>query len=127
MDTETTLCLVDDSLVEAVYSAIPGSKYDQDNQGYVFPSSTSANDLPQVTLSNGDASVPFQKEDLSFADAGNGMVDGSIQSRGSMGMDIYGHAVLKAMYAIFDMNNGSPRFGWVQWKEATQNTAAPPS
>ncbi|KAF2850183.1 acid protease [Plenodomus tracheiphilus IPT5] len=127
MDTGTTLCLVDDSLVEAVYQAIPGSKYDQNSQGYVFPTSTSVNDLPEVTLAIGDVSVAFQKEDLGFADAGNGMVYGSIQSRGSMDMDIYGDAVLKAMYAIFDMNNGSPRFGWVQRKEANQNTEAPPS
>ncbi|EOA81928.1 uncharacterized protein SETTUDRAFT_156821 [Exserohilum turcica Et28A] len=127
MDTGTTLCLVDDSLVEAVYKAIPGAKYDDTNQGYIFPASTSASSLPDIQLAIGDAMVSFQKEDLGFADAGNGMVYGSIQSRGSMNMDIYGDAVLKAMYAIFDMNNGSPRFGWVQRKEQTQNTAVPPS
>lgn len=144
MDTGTTLCLVDDTLVEAVYKAIPGSKYDSNNQGYVYPANTSVDQLPSVTLAIGDAAVAFQKEDLGFADAGNGMVYGSIQSRGTMDMDIYGDAVLKAMYAvccvplccvmkatkktqIFDMNNGSPRFGWVQRKEANQNTAAPPA
>jgi len=127
MDTGTTLCLVDDALVEAVYKAIPGATYDSNNQGYVFPANTTADQLPQVTLAIVDAQVAFQKEDLGFADAGNGMVYGSIQSRGTMNMDIYGDAVLKAIYAIFDMNNGSPRFGWVQRKEATQNTAAPPS
>jgi hypothetical protein len=100
MDTGTTLCLVDDSLVEAVYKAIPGSKYDSNSQGYVFPSNTSADQLPDVTLAIGDAQVSFQKEDLGFADAGNGMVFGSIQSRGTMDMDIYGDAVLKAMYAV---------------------------
>ncbi|KAF9699986.1 hypothetical protein EKO04_002042 [Ascochyta lentis] len=127
MDTGTTLCLVDDSLVDAVYKAIPGSKYDQSSQGYVFPSNTSADDLPDVQLAIGDTMVAFQKEDLGFADAGNGMVYGSIQSRGSMDMDIYGDAVLKAMYAIFDMNNGKPRFGYIQRKESSQNTTAPPS
>ncbi|KAJ4349263.1 hypothetical protein N0V95_004754 [Ascochyta clinopodiicola] len=127
MDTGTTLCLVDDSLVDAVYKAIPGSKYDQSSQGYVFPSNTSADDLPDVQLAIGDAMVQFQKEDLGFADVGNGMVYGSIQSRGSMDMDIYGDAVLKAMYAIFDMNNGNPRFGFIQRKESNQNTTAPPS
>ena len=100
MDTGTTLCLVDDTLVEAVYKAIPGAKYDQNNQGYVFPSSTAAADLPEVKLAIGDDMVVFQKEDFGFADAGNGMVYGSIQSRGSMDMDIYGDAVLKAMYAV---------------------------
>ncbi|UPX15080.1 uncharacterized protein EKO05_0005543 [Ascochyta rabiei] len=127
MDTGTTLCLVDDSLVDAVYKAIPGSKYDQNSQGYVFPSNTSVDNLPDVQLAIGDKMVQFQKEDLGFADAGNGMVYGSIQSRGSMDMDIYGDAVLKAMYAIFDMNNGTPRFGFVQRKESTQNTTAPSS
>lgn len=126
MDTGTTLCLVDDTLVEEVYAAIPGSKYDSASQGYVFPSSTTADKLPAVTLAIGDAQVAFQKEDLGFADAGSGMVYGSIQSRGSMDMDIYGDAVLKAMYAVFDVNGGSPRFGWVQRKEANQNTGVPP-
>ncbi|KAK3210225.1 hypothetical protein GRF29_44g2074986 [Pseudopithomyces chartarum] len=126
MDTGTTLCLVDDTLVDEVYAAIPGSKYDQNNQGYVFPSDTSVDKLPEVTLAIGDKQVIFQKEDLGFADAGNGMVYGSIQSRGNMDMDIYGDAVLKAMYAMFDMNNGKPRFGWVQRKEANQNTDVPP-
>lgn len=106
MDTGTTLCLVDDALVEAVYKAIPGSKYDQNNQGYVFPSSTSADSLPDVRLAIGDSMVAFQKEDLGFADAGNGMVYGSIQSRGSMDMDIYGDAVLKAMYAVSSWPQG---------------------
>ena len=91
---------MDDALVDAVYKAIPGAKYDQSNQGYVFPTSTSADDLPEIKLAIGDAMVTFQKEDLGFADAGNGMVYGSIQSRGSMDMDIYGDAVLKAMYAV---------------------------
>lgn len=100
MDTGTTLCLVDDELVDAVYKAIPGAQYDQKSQGYVFPSTTSADDLPDVRLAIGEAEVIFQKEDLGFADAGNGMVYGSIQSRGSMDMDIYGDAVLKAMYAV---------------------------
>jgi hypothetical protein len=100
MDTGTTLCLVDDKLVEAVYKAIPGSKYDDNNQGYVFPANTSVDQLPDVKLAIGDAQVSFQKEDLGFADAGNGMVYGSIQSRGTMDMDIYGDAVLKAIYAV---------------------------
>ena len=103
MDTGTTLCLVDDTLVAAVYKAIPGSKYDSTQQGYLFPSSTTADQLPVVTLAIGSAQVTFQKEDFGFADAGNGMVYGSIQSRGSMTMDIYGDAVLKAIYAVCDI------------------------
>jgi len=100
MDTGTTLCLVYDTFVEAVYKAIPGSRYDSTQQGYIFPASTAVEDLPVVTLAIGDQQVTFQKEDLGFADAGNGMVYGSSQSRGDMDMDIYGDAVLKAIYAV---------------------------
>lgn len=83
-DTGTTLALVDDSTVEAIYKAIPGSKYDSSQQGYVFPSSTTADQLPTVAFAVGNNLYTVQKEDLAFSDAGNGMVFGGIQSRGSM-------------------------------------------
>ena len=60
MDTGTTLCLVDDTLVKEVYAAIPGSKYDDTQQGYLFPSNTTADKLPTITLAIGDAQVQFQ-------------------------------------------------------------------
>ena len=81
-DTGTTLALVDDATVEAIYKAIPGSKYDSSQQGYTFPSNTSAADLPSVSFAVGTKQFVVQKEDLAFADAGNGMVFGGIQSRG---------------------------------------------
>ena len=46
--------------------------------------------------------MTLHKEDLAFADAGNGMTFGGIQSRGNMPFSIYGDTCLKAMYAIFD-------------------------
>ncbi|KAF2091885.1 acid protease [Saccharata proteae CBS 121410] len=124
-DTGTTLALVDDSTVEAIYAAIPGSKYDNTQQGYVFPTSTTADQLPTVTFAVGDKQFAVQKEDLAFADAGNDMVYGGIQSRGDMTFDILGDTFLKGIYAIFDQ--GNTRFGAVQRKEAQQNLQAPPS
>ncbi|PQE04796.1 Peptidase aspartic catalytic protein [Rutstroemia sp. NJR-2017a BBW] len=124
-DTGTTLALVSDEVCEAIYKAIPGSTYDDQQQGYVFPSNTSADDLPVVTFAVGGKQFAVQKEDLGFADAGNGMVYGGIQSRGSMTFDILGDTFLKGIYAIFDQ--GNTRFGAVQRTEATQNTSAPPS
>ncbi|KAL1310706.1 hypothetical protein AAFC00_000964 [Neodothiora populina] len=117
MDTGTTLCLVDDNFLKQIYDAIPGSKYDDTQQGYVFPSSTSASDLPVVTVAIGNNQFTINKEDLAFADAGNGMVYGGIQSRGSMDFDIYGDVVLKSIYAIFDQ--GNTRFGAVQRASST--------
>jgi hypothetical protein len=124
-DTGTTLALVSDTVCEQIYNAIPGATYDQTQQGYVFPSSVTADQLPTVTFAVGGKQFAVQKEDLSFADAGNGMVYGGIQSRGSMTFDILGDTFLKSIYAIFDQ--GNTRFGAIQRTEPTQNLAAPPS
>jgi len=124
-DTGTTLALVSDATCKAIYDAIPNATYDAQQQGYVFPSNTSANDLPVVTFAVGGKQFAVQKEDLGFADAGNGMVYGGIQSRGSMTFDILGDTFLKGIYAIFDQ--GNTRFGAVQRTETNQNTSAPPS
>ena len=99
-DTGTTLCLVDDSTCQAIYKAIPGGTYDSSQQGYVFPASTTADQLPVISFAVGDQQFPVQKEDLGFADAGNGMVYGGIQSRGSNPFDILGDVFLKSVYAV---------------------------
>jgi len=99
-DTGTTLALVSDNTCKAIYDAIPGSTYDSTQQGYTFPSSTTADQLPVVTFAVGDTQFAVQKEDLAFADAGNGMVYGGIQSRGTMTFDILGDTFLKGIYAV---------------------------
>lgn len=143
-DTGTTLALVSDATCKAVsssfhfkfvpnnvtdsyqiYAAIPGSTYDSTQQGYVFPSSTTADKLPVVTFAVGDNQFAVNKEDLGFADAGNGMVYGGIQSRGDMTFDILGDTFLKSIYAIFDQGNN--RFGAVPHPVVSQNTSAPPA
>ena len=99
-DTGTTLALVDDATCKAIYAAIPGATYDSSQQGYVFPSSVTADQLPVVTFAVGDQQFAVQKEDLAFADAGNGNVYGGIQSRGDMTFDILGDTFLKSIYAV---------------------------
>lgn len=100
MDTGTTLALVSDDVCEAVYGAIPGATYDQQNQGWVYPSDTTVDQLPDVSIAIGDKQFIVQKEDLGFADAGNGTIYGGIQSRGDMTFDILGDTVLKGIYAV---------------------------
>jgi hypothetical protein len=108
-DTGTTLALVADATCKAIYAAIPGSTYDSTQQGYLFPSSTTADQLPVVTFAVGDTQFTVNKEDLGFADAGNGMVYGGIQSRGTMTFDILGDTFLKSIYAVsFILENRSP-------------------
>ena len=50
----------------------------------------------------------INKEDLAYADAGNGMTFGGIQSRGDLPFNIYGDTWLKCVYAIFDVVSLSP-------------------
>ena len=101
-DTGTTLALVADATCKAIYDAIPGATYDSTQQGYIFPASTTADQLPVVSFAVGGQQFPIQKEDLGFADAGNGMVYGGIQSRGDMTFDILGDVFLKSVYAVSD-------------------------
>ncbi|OBT49712.1 hypothetical protein VE04_09911 [Pseudogymnoascus sp. 24MN13] len=122
-DTGTTLALVSDETCRAIYDAIPGASYDYFNQGYVYPANTTEDQLPTVTLAVGGKQFAIQKEDLGFADAGNGMIYGGIQSRGTMPFDILGDTFLKGMYAIFDQ--GNKRFGAVKRIDTTTNLAVP--
>jgi hypothetical protein len=99
-DTGTTLALVDDATCKQIYAAIPGSTYDSTNQGYVFPSTVTADELPVVTFAVGGQQFAVPKEALAFADAGNGTIYGGIQSRGTMDFDILGDTFLKGIYAV---------------------------
>lgn len=100
IDTGTSLALVDDSTCEAIYGAIEGACYDEELQGYIYPSNTPADKLPVVSLAVGDQRFVIQKRDLGFAPARHGYLYGGIQSRGSMGVDILGDTFLKGIYAV---------------------------
>ena len=115
-DTGTTLALVDDETCQAIYDAIPGAEYDNDSQGWIFPSNTSADKLPVVSFAVGDKQFVLQKEDLGFAEAKSGYVYGGIQSRGTMTMDILGDTFLKAIYAVSTIPFGSSRsYKLIRW------------
>lgn len=99
-DTGTTLALVSDEVCEALYKAIPGAKYDSSQQGYVFPMSTKAADLPEFKVAVGDNLFVIQAEDLAFAPADDNNWYGGVQSRGTNPFDILGDAFLKSIYAV---------------------------
>ena len=100
VDSGTTLALVDDTFLRAIYAAIPGSTYDNSQQGYTFPSDTPQSSIPNITVAVGSFQFSFHKEDMFFADLDNGMTYGGIQSRGNLGFDILGDVWLKAVYAV---------------------------
>ncbi|KAK7932354.1 acid protease [Apiospora marii] len=122
-DTGTTLALMSDAACKALYDQIPGATYDEQNQGYVFPLSTSADDLPEFSIDIGGKSFVIQKEDLAFAPADDQNWYGGVQSRGDMTFDILGDVFLKSVYAIWDQ--GNKRFGVVPKIEKTQNLTPP--
>lgn len=101
-DTGTTLALIDDKICEAIYSAIPGARYDYRNQGYVIPANITADELPVIGFAVGQEGKVFNvsKEDLLYAETEPGYYYGGIQSRGNMDFDIFGDTWLKSVYAV---------------------------
>lgn len=77
-------------MCEAIYNAIPGATYNSTQQGYVFPSTVTAAQLPKVGFQLNGQTFYLMPEDLAFADAGNGLTYGGVQSRGDENLDILG-------------------------------------
>ncbi|KAJ2989993.1 hypothetical protein NUW58_g3176 [Xylaria curta] len=123
-DTGTTLALMLDEVVDALYAQIPGATYDWLNQGYIFPINVTVDDLPEFKVAVGDKEFLIQKEDLAFAPTDDGdNWYGGVQSRGILPFDILGDTFLKSIYAIWDQ--GNTRFGVVPKIEETQNLTPP--
>ncbi|KAI0910023.1 eukaryotic aspartyl protease [Ustulina deusta] len=124
VDTGTTLALMSDDVVDALYAQIPGATYDWFNQGYIFPIDVTVDDLPDFKVAIGDKEFLIQKEDLAFTPTNDGKGwYGGVQSRGSLPFNIYGDTFLKSVYAIWDQ--GNTRFGVVPKLEETQNLTRP--
>lgn len=109
-DTGSSLALIEDAICDVIYSTIPGAYYDTNAAGYVFPSNTSVDALPTVSVAVGDREFAIRKADLSYADAGNNYTYGGIQSRGDLSFDILGGTFLKGVYAVSDSDLGG-QFG----------------
>ncbi|KAI0811374.1 eukaryotic aspartyl protease [Xylaria sp. FL0064] len=121
-DTGTTLALMSDDVVDALYAQIPGATYDWSNQGYIFPIDVTVDDLPEFKIAIGDKEFLMQKEDLAFAPTDDGQNwYGGVQSRGSLPFNIYGDTFLKSVYA----DVGNTRFGVVPKIEEKQNLTPP--
>lgn len=79
------LILLDDAALDEIYGRVRGAK--MDHSGWILPTkSRPAN----MQFAVGNTFYTISGEDLKFADAGNGMSFGSIQSRGTNKQDIFG-------------------------------------
>ena len=87
IDSGTTLALLSDSVVSAIYDAIPGSKMDSSQGGFVYPENAT---VPDVEIAVGDNTFKINAADFSLGSASAGMLFGGIQSRGSNTFDILG-------------------------------------
>ncbi|KAI9057680.1 acid protease, partial [Trametes sanguinea] len=109
LDTGTTLCLVADDVVDAIYGAIPGAVFDDQQGGYKFPSDAT---IPEVAFAVGDTLYKLNPKDFAFGDAGSGFTFGGVQSRGDLDFDIFGDVFLKSVYVVF--NQGEKTVGLAQ-------------
>jgi hypothetical protein len=106
-DTGTSLLIWDDDVVEAYYSQVEGAQYDSQNQGYIYPCSSS---LPDLGIAIGqDYTATIKGADMEYARDGGGVCFGGIQSNGGNPINIVGDVLLKQFFAVFDA--GNQRFG----------------
>jgi hypothetical protein len=97
INSGTTLALVSDSVVSAIYDAIPGSKMDSTQGGWIYPEGAT---VPKVEIAVGDNTFKLNAADFSLGSAGAGMLFGGVQSRGSNGFDILGDGEFYKLFKI---------------------------
>ncbi len=73
-----------------------------DHSGWTLPSNANC---PDIAFSVGGKFFAISGEDLKFADAGNGMSFGAIQSRGSNRQDILGDVSSNHSNHVSDTNS----------------------
>uniref|UniRef100_A0A0D6R3N4 Peptidase A1 domain-containing protein n=1 Tax=Araucaria cunninghamii TaxID=56994 RepID=A0A0D6R3N4_ARACU len=116
MDTGTTLSLVDDDVLQQIYSQVSGARYDETQQGWLIPTAD-VKSRPDVTFAIGDKQFTIEKEQMAFQEVDDTMSYGAIQSRGSLPFDIMGDTMLVCIYCVFDA--GQQRIGAVQRPDPT--------
>ncbi|KAJ7466921.1 acid protease [Mycena latifolia] len=109
LDTGTTLALIDDDTVEAIYGAIKGAKFDQNQGGWMYPATSK---VPSLAFAIGDTMYTLNAEDFPYGEAEGGYLFGGVQSRGSNPFDILGDIFLKSVYVVF--NQGESTVGLAQ-------------
>ena len=113
IDTGTPGIMLEESLVEDIYSLLHG-QYDATAAGWVFPANLT--EFPTLKLPVGTTNVTLTGPDFASFTSGPGMIFGTIQSRGASMVDVFGHPWLNNIYAVFDLGiTGSEivRFGLV--------------
>ena len=114
-DTGTTMIMVSDDILPAIYEPL-GGYFDHDiYQGWIFPINIDDSKIPTIVLPAGNIPVTLDKRDLGFVAVNSSHVFGSIQSRGDHPFDTFGDYWLRNIYAIWDFGTSGEglRFGVV--------------
>jgi len=82
---DSQLILLDDAALDEIYGSVRGARMDR--TGWILPTSSRPT---SISFAVGRTFYKISGEDLKFADAGNGMSFGAIQSRGQNKQDIFG-------------------------------------
>jgi aspergillopepsin I len=93
------------------YSQVPGAQYDSADGIYVLPCNSNPPDF-KVKIGSGTFTVPGSYMVYAPLTAGSKTCAGGIQANTGIGFNIFGDIFLKAVYAIFDESQGSPRLGF---------------
>lgn len=108
-DTGTTLLLLPDDLVNAYWADVPGSGYDSNYGGVLFPC-TLENSLPDFTFGIGLFKGVVPGRYINYGSIDGTSCYGGIQSQGSLDFSILGDILLKAQFIVFDL--GTKRIGF---------------
>lgn len=110
-DTGTSLCYIPTDAAKAYYGGVQGAQLDNTQGGYTFPCSAN---LPDFTIAIGGKSFTIPGSYINYApvDAGGSTCFGGLQPNTGLPFSILGDVFLKAVYAIFDDSQSSPRLGF---------------
>lgn len=100
VDTGTTLLLAPDDIVDAYYSDIPGSGFDDYLGMIVFPCDANPPDfIFGIDFYRGKIPGHY----VNYASANGTHCYGGIQSSAGIGFAVIGDILLKAQYVVFDI------------------------
>ena len=108
-DTGTTLLYLPDSIVTAYYKQVSGATYSSAWGAYVFSCSTQ---LPAFKVFIGGQVFTVPGSYINYGPISQTQCYGGIQSNTGIGFTIFGDIFLKAVFAVFDQSQSSPRIGF---------------
>ena len=114
-DTGTSLVYLPNTILNAYYKQVPGSRNNHTLGGYIFPCSTAMPDFTFGVTADATITIPGKFINFGNVEEGSSVCFGGLQSSNGLGINIFGDMALKAAYVVF--NGGeTPTLGWASKK-----------